>query len=468
MFMSWFVAIITAVVFAAATVYSQKLTIRGQLESNALRVANEISAKMRAAMESAAVAESSDQGIEFPNIEAKPGELDYVVLATRPKQMLYRVGSPSNPGENAWKEVPLTGDLWFPLSDPQGANKKAIEVQSPLPGIGTAFHYREAFEFNGNLVGWIHVGTSMEAYYSSIQKVYSLTGMVALSVIVFSAFVSFFFAQQITKPIRMLQSYAQAVSAGSLSSRVTLTTNDEIQELGDALNVMVENLQSSQLKLKNSLEEKQAMREQEILLREIHHRVKNNMQILTSLLRLQTRTAESEPLRIILRESEARIRSMGLLHEKLYQSDSVSEIDIAGYLQTLTAELVRMNTPQGEKREIRLAVRGIKMGLDTALPCGLIVTELVSNSLKYAFPGPGHAGVILISLGRTNEGEYTLVVWDNGVGLPPDYKERQTNSLGTRLVTMLTDQLNGKLTVDGTRGTRTEIRFKESQYQKRI
>ncbi|MCB1098319.1 MAG: sensor histidine kinase [Verrucomicrobiae bacterium] len=108
------------------------------------------------------------------------------------------------------------------------------------------------------------------------------------------------------------------------------------------------------------------------------------------------------------------------------------------------------------------------MGLDTALPCGLIVTELVSNSLKYAFPGPGHAGVILISLGRTQQGEYTLVVWDNGVGLPPDYKEKQTNSLGTRLVTMLTDQLNGTIAVDGSRGTRTEIRFKESQYQKRI
>ena len=105
---------------------------------------------------------------------------------------------------------------------------------------------------------------------------------------------------------------------------------------------------------------------------------------------------------------------------------------------------------------------------DAALPCGLIVTEIVSNSLKYAFPNPGQEGVILISLGRTNEGEYTLVVWDNGVGLPPDYKDRQTKSLGTRLVSMLTDQLNGTLTVDGQRGTRTEIRFKESQYQNRI
>lgn len=463
MFMSWFVAIITAVVFAAATIYSQNRTIRGQLEANALRVASAISADMQTAMANAA----SGKTMTFPEINAKPGELDYVVLATKPKKMLYRADRELKPGEDPWKEAKLFTEIWFPEDD-EDVNKKAIVVDNPLPGIGKALHYREAFRFQGNLVGWIHVGTSMEAYYASIQKVYSLTGMVALSVILFSAVVSFFFAQQITKPIRMLQRYAQSVSAGSLNARVTLKTNDEIQELGDTLNVMVENLQSSQHKLKDSFEAKQAMREQEILLREIHHRVKNNMQILTSLLRLQTRRAESEQLRAVLRESEARIRSMGLLHEKLYQSDSVSEIDIAGYLQTLTSELVRMNTPQGEKREIRLAVRGIKMGLDTALPCGLIVTELISNSLKYAFPGPGHAGVILISLGRTQEGEYTLVVWDNGVGLPQDYKERQTKSLGSRLVTMLTDQLNGTLTVDGTRGTRTEIRFKESQYRNRI
>ncbi|MCB1098318.1 MAG: HAMP domain-containing protein [Verrucomicrobiae bacterium] len=366
--MSWFVAIITAVVFAAATIYSQKMTIRGQLETNALRVASEISAKMREAMNAKMRAtadnpETAGQGIEFPEINAKPGELDYVVLATRPTQMLFRVGQQQKPGAEGWKAESLVGDLWFPLSDPKGADKKAIVVDSPLPGIGTALHYREAFEFNGRLVGWIHVGTSMEAYYSSVQKVYSLTGMVALSVIVFSAFISFFFAQQITKPIRALQSYAQSVSAGSLNARVTLKTNDEIQELGDALNVMVENLQSSQHRLKDSLEQKQAMREQEILLREIHHRVKNNMQILTSLLRLQTRRAESEQLRVVLRESEARIRSMGLLHEKLYQSDSVSEIDIAGYLQTLTAELVRMNTHKAKNgRSVSLFV-GSRWGL---------------------------------------------------------------------------------------------------------
>jgi two-component sensor histidine kinase len=476
MFMAWFVAIITAVVFAAATIYSQNRAIRLQLEANAVRVATAISADIQMAMtENEVQAASGGNGtsssrgkkMTFPKITASPEELDYVVLATRPQKMLYLVGQELQPGEEPWKVAQLFGDIWFPENEDK-VNEKAVVVDNPLPSIAKALHYREAFKFQGNLVGWIHVGISMEAYYASIQKVYSLTGMVTLSVIILSAVVSYFYAQQITKPIRMLQRYAQSVSAGSLNARVTLKSNDEIQDLGDSLNIMVENLQSSQHKMKDSLEAKQAMREQEVLLREIHHRVKNNMQILTSLLRLQTRQAKSEQLRVVLRESEARIRSMGLLHEKLYQSDSVSEIDFAGYLRTLTSELVRMNTPQGEKREIRLAVCNIKLGLDTALPCGLIVTELVSNSLKYAFPGPGHDGVILISLGRKQEGEYTLVVWDNGVGLPPDYKDRQTKSLGTRLVTMLTDQLNGTLTVVGQRGTRTEIRFKESQYSKRI
>ena len=126
-----------------------------------------------------------------------------------------------------------------------------------------------------------------------------------------------------------------------------------------------------------------------------------------------------------------------------------------------------MNNRNGAKVEIRLNVTDIRLGLDTALPCGLIVTELVTNSMKYAFKD-GRAGVILVSVTATAEGEYSLVVWDNGIGFPADFDLTQSKSLGMRLVNMLTAQLNGDVVTTGDRGTRTELRFKESQYKNRI
>ena len=138
-----------------------------------------------------------------------------------------------------------------------------------------------------------------------------------------------------------------------------------------------------------------------------------------------------------------------------------------GYLRTLTGELTRVNTPQGTRREVKLNVQGVNMGLDTALPCGLMITELVTNSLKYAFPGKPE-GSIYVSLGTNTSGDYQLVVWDNGVGMNSDFDFANATSLGMRLVKMLTEQLSGKLTLDGSQGTRIEVTFKESQYQGRI
>jgi two-component sensor histidine kinase len=276
------------------------------------------------------------------------------------------------------------------------------------------------------------------------------------------------FARKFTAPIHNLQAFAYKVATGALNARANVGTHDEIGELAASINRMVETIEQSQMKLRDSVKTEAAAREKEILLREIHHRVKNNMQILTSLLRLQTRRAESEEMRTVLMESEARIRSMGLLHEKLYQSESVSTIDLHGYLRTLTNELLRMNTPPGKRREIKLSVRDVRLGLDTALPCGLIVTELVSNALKYAFRDR-QEGIIYVSVSKESDsGEYTLIVWDNGVGIPADIDLSKTQSLGMRLVTMLTDQLSGSASYSGQQGTRWEIKFKETQYKLRI
>jgi two-component sensor histidine kinase len=275
------------------------------------------------------------------------------------------------------------------------------------------------------------------------------------------------FAKNITAPLHTLQAFAYKVATGALNARASIETGDEIGDLAHSINKMVEALEGNQLKLRDSVKTEAAAREKEILLREIHHRVKNNMQILTSLLRLQARRANSAQLRTVLQESEGRIRSMGLLHEKLYQSESVSTIDMNGYLRSLTNELLRVNTPAGKRREVRLNVNNINLGMDTALPCGLIVTELVSNALKYAFPDHPE-GIIYVSISLEQSGEYSLVVWDNGVGIPQDMDITKTESLGMRLVTMLSDQLNGKFEYANNQGTRWEIKFRESQYKIRL
>ena len=254
---------------------------------------------------------------------------------------------------------------------------------------------------------------------------------------------------------------------GALDRRVEIESKDEIGDLAESVNKMVDALVQSQSKLKDSLKQTASLREKEILLREIHHRVKNNMQILSSLFRLQVRRADSEEMREVLTESEARIRSMGLLHEKLYKSDSISRINLDDYLRSLTNEIMRMRTARTGVINLQLSAAGIHLGLDTALPCGLIVTELVSNSLKYAFPDRSATGNIIVSLSNTEDGEFSLVVWDDGVGLPDGFDPLKCKSLGMRLVTMLTDQLHGDYYINGKNGTRTEIKFKESQYKNR-
>ncbi len=315
--------------------------------------------------------------------------------------------------------------------------------------------------------GWIHIGLSLDNYHKSINSVYSVTGIVAAITFSIGSLIAFVFARQITRPVAALRRYAHEVAAGALDHRVNIKSKGEIGDLAESVNKMVETLVHSQSRLKDSIKQTASLREKEILLREIHHRVKNNMQILSSLFRLQVRRANSEEMRTVLADSEARIRSMGLLHEKLYKSDSISRINLQDYLRSLTNEIMRMSAGRKAPINIQLNAGGMHLGLDTALPCGLIVTELVSNSLKYAFPDKSKPGNIIVSISQTEDGEFSLVVWDDGVGLPDDFKPEECKSLGMRLVTMLTDQLHGELYFDGKGGTKTEVKFKESQYKNR-
>ena len=189
---------------------------------------------------------------------------------------------------------------------------------------------------------------------------------------------------------------------------------------------------------------RRSLQEKEVLLKEVHHRVKNNMQVISSLISLQAdKISDPESLER-LRESQNRIKSMALVHESLYQSENLASIDPAGYLKNLTSEVISSySLDTAITVEFTITVHA--MDLDTALPCGLIVNELISNSLKHGFKGRTE-GRITITLDEADD-EYILSVRDDGCGLPADFDISSLDSLGIKLINVLTRQMRGTIEI---------------------
>ncbi len=212
-------------------------------------------------------------------------------------------------------------------------------------------------------------------------------------------------------------------------------------------------------KLRNSLLEK------EILLKEIHHRVKNNLQIISSLINLQSRYVHDERILNIFMESRLRIHSMALIHESLYQSDSLAKINFYNYVKTLTQYLFH-SYELNSKITYEIDVEeNICLDINISVPCGLIINELVSNSFKYAFPkefNREYKGKVIIKFSKEPNGDFLLTISDNGIGLPDNIKEGKPASLGLNLVRILVNQLDGEMDIIRGKGTKYEIRFNEN------
>jgi PAS domain S-box-containing protein len=200
-----------------------------------------------------------------------------------------------------------------------------------------------------------------------------------------------------------------------------------------------------------------SLAEKEVLLKEVHHRVKNNLQVITSLLDLQATRVADAGSRTVLRESQSRVRAIALVHEKIYQSGELGSIDFDTYLQALVRSLVTMHGIEARAVAVEACSDGIRLGIDTAMHCGLIVTELVTNALKHAFPGR-HAGRIQVTLRRKDD-ELILAVADDGIGLPAGLDFRCSPSLGLSLVCALTEQLGGTISLARAAGTTFAVRF---------
>lgn len=217
---------------------------------------------------------------------------------------------------------------------------------------------------------------------------------------------------------------------------------------------VITDLKQAEARIKNSLEEK------EVLLKEIHHRVKNNLQVISGLLNLQAQHITDEKSREIYKESQNRVISMALIHEELYQARDLARVDFAAYIRNLAKNLFASYGMKSGNVKLVLETDEMNMVVDTAIPCGLIINELISNALKHAFPN-GSEGEIRVRFHETEEGEYELLISDNGVGLPEGLDIWQTSSLGMQLVTVLTSQLGGELNVRSDEGTEFSICFKE-------
>ena len=202
---------------------------------------------------------------------------------------------------------------------------------------------------------------------------------------------------------------------------------------------------------------KQAIKEKETLLKEIHHRVKNNMAVVSSLLSLQANKIEDTTVRSLFEESQQRVKSMALVHERLYQAKDLSSINFADYAKSIVSEIISLYLIDTSLITTEIDIEGIELDLESAVPCGLIINELLTNAFKYAFPN-NRSGIVSVHF-KKNKGIYILTIKDNGVGLPEGFDYKSASTLGIRLVGVLTRQLLGTLEIKSDKGTEAIVAF---------
>lgn len=206
----------------------------------------------------------------------------------------------------------------------------------------------------------------------------------------------------------------------------------------------------------------QSLKEKEVLLKEVHHRVKNNMQVISSILNLQSSYIKDEEAVEMLRESQDRIKSMSFIHESLYQSKDLSHVNFTEYVRNLVNNLFRTYGINISGLSLNYDLDEVPLNIDTAIPCGLVINELISNALKYAFKGRDK-GSLTVVLKKLEDNMLKLVIADDGVGFPSHIDYRDTDSLGLQLVVTLVGQIKGKIDLDNTKGSKFTIVFEESK-----
>ncbi|MBA3682524.1 MAG: sensor histidine kinase [Bacteroidetes bacterium] len=250
-------------------------------------------------------------------------------------------------------------------------------------------------------------------------------------------------SDRVKEILDVIMSYARF----DFSKKTVVRGNDTLDAIGAGVNMLGEELESSTVSLK----------EKEQLLKEIHHRVKNNLQIVSSLLNLQSENILDKRYLDLIIESRNRINSMALVHEMLYSSKDLSKIEMGEYVQRLSIGIQSSLLKNDANIKFHYNLQhDLYFDIDHMIPLGLILNEIISNSYKYAFPE--NTGRIDIEMSKTDK-HYLLVVKDNGIGLKPNFDVKRDSNLGMQLIYMLTEQLDGKVGLDSVLGVAYEITF---------
>jgi PAS domain S-box-containing protein len=242
----------------------------------------------------------------------------------------------------------------------------------------------------------------------------------------------------------------------------TLASISEIELSGERHWISVQEDITERIELEQSL--RQSLNDKDILMKEIHHRVKNNMTVIQSLLSLQLHDVSDEKSRSYFKDAQNRVKSMSMIHERLSRSEELSKMDLSEFINSLSNHLFQSSGLNPSKVNLDVNIPEITIDVETMLPCGLIINELVSNAFKYAFPDD-RAGVVTIGLLVEKDNEITLSVKDNGVGIPDDLNIYETKSLGLQIVSALTNQIQGDLELVKGNGTEIRITFKEKRFR---
>ena len=263
------------------------------------------------------------------------------------------------------------------------------------------------------------------------------------------------YSAEVIRDISNRKAAEEELSRAAVELRASRAAALNLMEDADAARRRAELAAAERRSLKERTRE---LREKEVLLKEVHHRVKNNLQVISSLVGLQADGSDDRTVREVLQDVAYRVRSMALVHEKLYQSADLARIDFAEYARSLLGYLWRAHGAAAASIGLELDLEPVSLPVDVAVPCGLILNELAGNALKHAFRGRA-GGKVTVALTGLAEGRITLSVSDDGVGLPAGFDWRQTRSLGLRRVQMLAGQLDATVEVGSEEGTRFTITF---------
>jgi two-component sensor histidine kinase len=303
--------------------------------------------------------------------------------------------------------------------------------------------------------GVVRIGLSAEPIREAVDRITMMAAWIIVIVFIAGLIIASALTITITAPIRELRKASEAIGSGDLSHRVSMRSNDEMGQLSETFNAMAESLQKTNKELEQSLFDK------DMLMKEVHHRVKNNLAVIQSLLRLQLIDITDDKSREHFHDAGNRVKSMAMIHELLYRSDDITRLSSLEYIRNLVNTLFHNYKTSTQAIRLQYDIQDIELDVDTMMPLGLIINELVSNALKYAFPDEMN-GELSISMKRAGDTSCELVIKDTGVGLPEDLDIKNTKSLGLMIVNSLVNQLRGTSEVSNRGGTEFRIVFAEN------